>query len=44
MPDVVVHACNPSYLERGGRRTVGLRPAQAKLARHFLKTKYKQKG
>jgi hypothetical protein len=38
---LVVHACNPSYLEGGGRRIMSSRSAGAKLARLYLKTKYK---
>jgi hypothetical protein len=36
---MVVHAHNPSYLEGGGRRSVSLKTAQAKLSRPNLKNK-----
>jgi hypothetical protein len=41
---MVADACNPSYLEGRGRRITSSRPAWAKLARPYLKTKCKQKG
>jgi hypothetical protein len=36
-PGVVEHTCNPSYLGGRGRKVTNLRPAQAKLARPYLK-------
>jgi hypothetical protein len=39
--DVVVHACNPSYLGGRGRKISNLRPACAKVTRPYLKNKIK---
>jgi hypothetical protein len=36
---VVAHSCNSSYLGGRGRRIESSRPAQAKLARPYLKNK-----
>jgi hypothetical protein len=36
---VVVHDCNPFYLEGRGRRTVSMKPVQAKLVSNYLKSK-----
>jgi hypothetical protein len=34
-PGMIIHTCNPSYSEYGGRKIRSWEPAWAKLARHF---------
>jgi hypothetical protein len=38
-PGMVAYICNSSYSRSRGRKITSLRPAQAKLARSYLKTK-----